>query len=421
MRGSIIAVVGSALLLLAVPALGTSKKDHDGCNQFDDYFLKSDACGRIIDDRGESVRNRATAYVNRGIAWHHFQKHAEALADLDQAIKLDPKNADAYAWRAAVYLDAKRYDTDQGKYDRAIADYGEAIRLDPKGEYYHDRGRLYRDKGDYDHAISDYSEAIKLDPKNIENWTDRAAAWELKGDPDHAIPDYDEAIKLNPKDASLHSRRGDLWVKKRDFDRAIADYSDVIRLDPKNTVAYIGRAMAYLNKRDLDRAIADFDQTIKLEPNSPANALVLQTRGDAWFAKGDVVRAIADYDAAIKLQPSSRFYASRCYVRAMANRDLTLALADCNESLRLDPKNNVGALNARGFVYLRLGRIDEAIADYDEAIKIYPQLPPSLYGRGLAKLKKADRAGSDADIAAAKATWADVAKEYAKYGFEPSL
>jgi tetratricopeptide (TPR) repeat protein len=98
-----------------------------------------------------------------------------------------------------------------------------------------------------------------------------------------------------------------------------------------------------------------------------------------------------------------------------------MALADCNESLRMDPNNNVGALNARGFVHLRLGRIDEAIADYDAAIKLYPKFPPALYGRGLARLKKGDRAGSDADIAAAKVIWPDVAKEFAKHGFEPSV
>ena len=55
----------------------------------------------------------------------------------------------------------------KGDNDRAIADYTEAIRLDPKyANAYNNRGvSLQADKGDYDRAIADYNEAIRLDPK----------------------------------------------------------------------------------------------------------------------------------------------------------------------------------------------------------------------------------------------------------------
>jgi tetratricopeptide (TPR) repeat protein len=53
----------------------------------------------------------------------------------------------------------------KGDYDRAIADLTEAIRLDPKYVWaYASRGEAYRMKGDYDRAIADLTEAIRLDP-----------------------------------------------------------------------------------------------------------------------------------------------------------------------------------------------------------------------------------------------------------------
>jgi hypothetical protein len=50
----------------------------------------------------------------------------------------------------------------KGDYDRAIADYDEAIRLDPQDPLaYYNRGVAWHGKHDYDRAIADYDEAIR--------------------------------------------------------------------------------------------------------------------------------------------------------------------------------------------------------------------------------------------------------------------
>lgn len=49
----------------------------------------------------------------------------------------------------------------------AIKDYDEAIKLDPKfANAFNSRGSAYFEKGQYDRAILDYDQAIRLDPKN---------------------------------------------------------------------------------------------------------------------------------------------------------------------------------------------------------------------------------------------------------------
>ena len=69
----------------------------------------------------------------------------------------------------------------KGDTDRAIADYTEAIRLDPKyANAYHNRGLAYRDKGDTDRAIADYTEAIRLDPKYANAYNNRGVAYATK-------------------------------------------------------------------------------------------------------------------------------------------------------------------------------------------------------------------------------------------------
>jgi hypothetical protein len=62
---------------------------------------------------------------------------------------------------------------------------------------------------------------------------------------------------------------------------------------------------------------------------------------------------------------------------------------------------------------------DAAIDDYDEALRRRPKTDWSLYGRGLAKQRKGQRAEGDADIAAALALNPGMSAEFKRYGIIP--
>ena len=69
--------------------------------------------------------------------------------------------------------------------------------------------------------------------------------------------------------------------------------------------------------------------------------------------------AIQDFDQAIKLNPASLMaFGNRCFAKALLGQ-LEQGLADCNEALRVKPKNP-GAFAARGFVNLKLKRYDDS-------------------------------------------------------------
>jgi tetratricopeptide (TPR) repeat protein len=74
---------------------------------------------RALGDYNEAIRldpARATAYLNRGLAWKAKKEYDRALADYNEAIRLDPAYADPYNGRAwiwatcpdATYRDGKR-------------------------------------------------------------------------------------------------------------------------------------------------------------------------------------------------------------------------------------------------------------------------------------------------------------------------
>ena len=59
------------------------------------------------------------------------------------------------------------------------------------------------------------------------------------------------------------------------------------------------------------------------------------------------------------------------------------AITDYDEAIRLKP-DYAEAYSNRGIAKAALGRYDDAIADYDEAIYLKPDLAAAYYNRGIA-------------------------------------
>jgi tetratricopeptide (TPR) repeat protein len=104
--------------------------------------------------------------------------------------------------------------------------------------------------------------------------------------------------------------------------------------------------------------------------------MALTFRGNAKRSQGDNSGAIADYSQALTLQPDYR-----------------------------------PALIGRGIAYRETNDPTRAMADLDQAIKLDPKDAKALYERGLTKSKAGDAAGSDTDIAAAKAINSSIDKQ----------
>jgi len=65
---------------------------------------------------------------------------------------------------------------------------------------------------------------------------------------------------------------------------------------------------------------------------------------------------------------------------------------------------------------LRLGDLDGAIADYDAALRARPDLAWSIYGRGIARLRKGREADGVRDLAAARAIDPSIGERFAAIG-----
>ena len=174
MRFSVLLVWVAGCLMLAGPVSVSraGADDRDTCDRgTGDEAIA--ACTRLINSG--RWPDLARSYTNRGNAYDDKGDHDRAITDYNEAIRLDPKDANAYVTRGNAY-------DEKGDHDRAITDYNEAIRFDPQDfNAYSNRGVAYANKGDYDRAIADYDQAIKLDPNFPEAIKNRADAIAKRG------------------------------------------------------------------------------------------------------------------------------------------------------------------------------------------------------------------------------------------------
>ena len=86
---------------------------------------------------------------------------------------------------------------EQGRLADARAEFDEAIRLNPKltKAYYH-RGNVYRSLGQYGLASQDYSDAIRTDSEFARAYAGRAIAYASFGDEASARRDFEKAAHL---------------------------------------------------------------------------------------------------------------------------------------------------------------------------------------------------------------------------------
>jgi tetratricopeptide (TPR) repeat protein len=424
--------------------------DYDGASWLDPdhigaYLGRSDVHRKLGVERfGDHAflagkMNEAFGHINRRVMllWHphKYREWLErTILPLDEAIWLNPNVAEAYFKRASAFREL-----DDRQYDRALADYDQAIRLDPKHlEAYNGRGFLHRMKGQYDRAIADIDEVLRVQPWNATALSNRGIAYRMKHDYDRAIADFTEAIRLVPMDAGLYHSRGLAFEGKGERDKAIADYNKVLSLhrspaaspavdpsmqalqrlgaavsasprsDPAQKIArldevikssnpserkagigraYVSRCTAYIEMNEYDRAIADCDQALLLTPATAKHILAEahHSRGIAYHRKLDLERATDDFDQAIRLHPS---LAAPYYNRGKAHADkgsYGLAIDDYLQAIRLHPKI-AEHYSSRGLAYERTGEREKAIAHYRKARQVHelntkdPVFAPSVDG-----------------------------------------
>ncbi|MGH9934724.1 MAG: tetratricopeptide repeat protein [Blastocatellia bacterium] len=259
----------------------------------------SDALAQTASPRANSTED----FFKRGVA-RYLQGNLEgALRDFDRAIDIATTiSPGAYASNhvGSIFPEPAviRYNRGVTRYDLrdwdgAIADLDEALMLNPlRVMAWIKRGNARFNKGDLDDAINDYNQALRLDPRSVVALNNRGLAWQNKGKLDAALSDYARALELDPRLTVALNNRAGIKHDRGDLRGALNDYNRAIEIDPKLALLYCNRGVTRKALGDLKGALADYNEAIRLNPDFN---LAYFNRSAAWKAMGKGFEAEQDF------------------------------------------------------------------------------------------------------------------------------
>ena len=113
----------------------------------------------------------AAAYVARGNAKLAGREMDAAIADYDEALRLDPKKIDALTNRANALAEQRHF-------SKAMADLDHALQLDSHSiDALFLRGTLMAERGVFDKGAADLSECLGICPEHAGAYRNRAGLW----------------------------------------------------------------------------------------------------------------------------------------------------------------------------------------------------------------------------------------------------
>jgi tetratricopeptide (TPR) repeat protein len=343
----------------------------------------------------------------------------EALADFDQAIVLAPRSARAHANRALVLY----YQNKDREAEASLARAEELSDGDDDFVAMKVRGLIEWKRRKPAEAAQAFSRALSVDPDDSDMLSMRASAYASLNRHADALADLERAARIEPTAWGLYRQQARLSASRGEQAAALAAADKVIAVEDGRIdgLSLKAELLSRFGRKDEARsvyteALAAIDGRIARASPEEEKSRLKRAKVSLLAEAGLGREAIDLAGTLLRENPNSALALNaRCWTRMLLNVELEQALRDCEQALKQDPEASQ-VIDSRAWVKLRLGRFDDAIADFDKALGIQPGQAASLFGRGLAKMRKGDKAGGEVDMAAARQLDFAVDSEFRHHG-----
>ncbi|MER8067342.1 tetratricopeptide repeat protein [Streptomyces sp. NPDC094034] len=367
------------------------------------------ALGLLLDGNGLDTRGRAAAHTVRGRELRGAGEYAQALAEYDRSLALDPDEPTTHYGRGQAHqlngdpvralADLRRADELAPDTPWILDEYGETLRLagrreeavelldralalDPTNAYaLACRGVAQHGLGRHSAALADLDRALELDVEYLWALARRARVLRDIGESDRSFADLDRAVELAPDSAWIASERGEAYRLTDRNEEAERELTRALAIDAGHISARAGRGAVRHLLGEQTQARADLDRAIASDPDY---AWALVHRARLRQELDDAAGGLTDLDRAVEAEPRLRWIRLE---RGEARRRAGLheeAIADLTEVLAEGP--DTWALALRGRSHHARRRYGHALADLDRVLEIDPDYAWAYYWRAGTRL-----------------------------------
>ncbi len=191
-----------------------------------------------------------------------------------------------------AYNNRGHYYRQNNQIEKALADYNEALKIDPN--YYltlNNRGKVYFDRGQIDIAMADFNKCLSIAPSFVNALGNRGATHAAKNNFEAALADLNRAIELEPVNLNALSNRSLTFYSMNEFEKAAGDITTYLTVKPDDADMLNLRSLS-LNQlgRDME-ALTDLNRAIEL---MPSQGVFWQNRSYLFNKAGDMASALRD-------------------------------------------------------------------------------------------------------------------------------
>ena len=233
------------------------------------------------------------AYINRARFFAGIDDRAAAIADLTQALALDPDES-TYLWRARLYRlsDPKK----------ALEDIAAARAINPaSSQAAAQTAAIYVKQQRFDEALAAIEAALPLQKDRTDLLLEKSEILARSGKGQDAIAVMNKANQDKPGNSALLNGR--CWTRalaNLELEAALKDCTKAIELTESPSGIYDSRGLVYLRMQRYDDAIADLDAALRISPGI-SNSLFV--RGVARSFTGATAQSKRDIADALLLNP----------------------------------------------------------------------------------------------------------------------
>jgi len=265
--------------------------------------------------RGEDEQTRASANPTENFAAYDLylkgrdlmrgrpglEKIQTALSDYDEALKLDPNFALAYAGIADASLEVYLQNKDRFWADKAFSAAQQAEHLNNKlPDVFSSIGNVYTATGHTAEAIVMLQRAVKLAPNSDDAYRRLGDAFLADGRKVEALQAYQRAVQINPYYWNNYNELGSAYFQVGEYDHALAAFRQVARLEPDNAVGYENTGAIYFQLGKYNQSIAAFQRALQLRPTYDT----VTDLGNAYFFLRRYNDAVTTFERAVQMNPN---------------------------------------------------------------------------------------------------------------------